>query len=169
MLCSYCSPRMASLRICSSLSFLMTAFWSSLAVEASTWLFQALYCRVWILHVSRNCLRICSSLCFRLLGCCFTSWACRLCSSRSRRPQYSCWLASSVWCCLRTCSSRSWCTPRCCRYSSSWVVSWCRSSIECASSSWPCRLFSSSRSRSCSSRWYWSSRRRRYLRTSRRR
>lgn len=80
---------------------------------------------------------------FRLFGCCFNCRACFLRNSRSARCMYSCWLLNSVSCWRCTCSSRSWCTAFCWRYSSSCVFSWCLSSIEWACSSCCCRLFSS--------------------------
>ena len=59
---SYCSARMASLRVCSSLRRLRTALWSDLGVLSSRWFLRALYWRVWILHVSWNWRLICISL-----------------------------------------------------------------------------------------------------------
>lgn len=167
ILCSYCSPRRANLRRWSSLSFLITPFCWSRGVEAKTWAFNALYCRVWILTVSLNCFRIRISFCFRLLGCCLSSIACFLRNSLSARCVYSCWLESSVWCWRRSCSSRSICTALCCRYSSSWVSSWWRSSIAWAVSNCAWRRFSSSHRSSLSRRWYDRSLARRNRRTSR--
>ncbi|TNN64138.1 hypothetical protein EYF80_025636 [Liparis tanakae] len=51
---SYCSARMASLRVCSSFRRFSTALWSDLGVFSSRWLRSALYWRVWILQVSWN-------------------------------------------------------------------------------------------------------------------
>lgn len=61
MLWSYCSARIASFRVCSSLSRLRTALCSLFGVVSSRWFLSALYCLVWILHVSWNCFFICSS------------------------------------------------------------------------------------------------------------
>lgn len=59
---SYCSARMASLRVCSSFSLFSMVLCSDLGVLSSSWFFRALYCRVWILHVSWNCFLIWTSL-----------------------------------------------------------------------------------------------------------
>ncbi len=80
---------------------------------------------------------------FRLLGWFFTSRACLCLSSRSERTIYSFWLACSVWCCLRICSSLSLCMAFMWRYSKSCVLSWCRSNILWAISICACLLFNS--------------------------
>ncbi len=59
---SYCSAKMASLRCCSCFSRLRTALCSDFGVVSNRWFLSALYCLVWILHVSWNCFLICSSL-----------------------------------------------------------------------------------------------------------
>ncbi len=65
MLCSYCSARMASLRVCSSFRALSTLLCSLLGVTSSWWCRRALYCFVWTLHVSWNCFFIWSSIACR--------------------------------------------------------------------------------------------------------
>lgn len=82
-------------------------------------------------------------LTLRLLGCCRTSMACFCRSSCSRRLLYSIWLVSSVWCCVRIRSARVRCTELSCLNSSSWVDSWCRSSMAHSRSFWVCFLFRS--------------------------
>ena len=52
---------------------------------------RALYCLVWILQVSLNCLRINISFCLRLFGCCLISRACFFFSSRCALFMYSLW------------------------------------------------------------------------------
>lgn len=59
---SYCSAKMASFLVCSSFSLFSTALWSDLGVDSSRWFLRALYCLVWVLHVSWNCFLIWSSL-----------------------------------------------------------------------------------------------------------
>lgn len=61
MLCSYCSAKMASLRVCSSFSALSTVLFSALGVTSIWWWRRALYCLVCTLQVSWNCFLICSS------------------------------------------------------------------------------------------------------------
>lgn len=72
---SYCSARMASLRVCSSFSRFSTALWSDLGVFSSRWLRRALYWRVWILQVSWNWRFIWSSLDWRREKRHGSSWA----------------------------------------------------------------------------------------------
>lgn len=145
MVCSYCSPSNAIFLRCSSFSLRMMVFCSSLEVVCKTCVFKALYWRVCILQVSRNCFRIMSSFCLRLFGCCFSSKACFFFSSRWARFMYSSWLLSSVECCRLMWSSRKWWTDFCCLDSSSWVSSWWRINIACADSNCDCRLFNSYR------------------------
>lgn len=66
MLCSYCSARMASLRVCSSFRALRTVLCSALGVTSIWWWRRALYCLVCTLHVSWNCFLICSSKTWRM-------------------------------------------------------------------------------------------------------
>lgn len=66
MLCSYCSARMASLRVCSSFRALSTVLCSALGVTSIWWWRRALYCLVCTLHVSWNCFLICSSKTWRM-------------------------------------------------------------------------------------------------------
>jgi len=80
---------------------------------------------------------------FRFFGCCRSSMKCFLCSSRSRRLLYSSWFSSSVWCCSRIRSIRSFCSVCSCLYSSSRVDSSCRISIACSISFWVRFLFNS--------------------------
>lgn len=49
---SYCSAKMASLRCCSCFIRFRTALCSDFGVVSSSWFLSALYCLVWILHVS---------------------------------------------------------------------------------------------------------------------
>ena len=143
IVCSYWSPKRAILRRCSSFSFRMVLFCSSFGVFWSTCVFNALYCLVWILHVSLNCFLISTSFCFKLFGCCFVSSACFFFNSLCALRIYSSWLFNSVECCLQMWSSLTLCTDLCCFISNSWVCSWCRISISWAYSSWDWRLFSS--------------------------
>lgn len=62
MVWSYCSARMASFLVCSSFSLFSMVLCSGFGVLSSRWFRKALYCRVWILHVSWNCFLIWSSL-----------------------------------------------------------------------------------------------------------
>lgn len=79
----------------------------------------------------------------RFLGCCRCSRLCFLCSSLCRRPLYSSWFSSSVWCCSRMSSTRSFCSICSCRRSRSWVDSSCRIIRACSISFWVLFLFSS--------------------------
>lgn len=266
MLCSYCSARMASLRVCSSFRALSTVLCSALGVTSIWWWRRALYCLVCTLHVSWNCFLICSSkawwwgqrqaekredvdlrhrisaatgyrfniaqgknlssglyhpqklmtpklhsscitvllkifprckmllmactmletypidvskgtrknafrlifhcqpclsstyvlmtisttasrildrLTLRFLGCCRSSRTCLRWSSRSRRLLYSIWFSSSVWCCRRIRSIRSFCSVFSCLCSSSCMDSSWRISMACSISFWVFFLFSS--------------------------
>lgn len=82
-------------------------------------------------------------LTFRFLGCCRSSSTCLRCSSRSRRLLYSIWFSSSVWCCRRIRSMRSFCSVLSCRCSSSCMDSSWRISMACSISFWLFFLFSS--------------------------
>jgi len=82
-------------------------------------------------------------LTLRFLGCCRSSSTCLRRSSRSRRLLYSIWLSSSVWCCRRIRSMRSFCRTFSCRYSSSCMDSSWRVSMACSISFWVFFLFSS--------------------------
>lgn len=84
---------------------------------------------------------------FKLFGCSLTSVACFLFISFSALKVYSFWLANSVWCCLRMCSSRSLCMAPRCLYSKSCVESWCRNNMLWAYSSWALRLSNSWKSK----------------------
>ena len=55
---SYWSPKAASLRICSSFSFLATIFCSAFGVVCWMWSLSALYWRCWVFTASLNCLRM---------------------------------------------------------------------------------------------------------------
>lgn len=79
----------------------------------------------------------------RFLGCCRCSRVCFLCSSRCRRPLYSSWFSSSVWCCSRISSVRSFWSICSCRRSRSCVDSSCRIIRACSISFWVLFLFSS--------------------------
>lgn len=79
----------------------------------------------------------------RFLGCCRCSRLCFLCSSLCRRPLYSSWFSSSVWCCSRMSSIRSFCSICSCLRSMSWVDSSCRIIRACSISFWVLFLFSS--------------------------
>lgn len=68
---------------------------------------------------------------------------CFLCSSLSRLLLYSSWFSSSVWCCSRIRSMRSFCNVCSCLYSSSRVDSSCRISMACSISFCVLFLFSS--------------------------
>lgn len=82
-------------------------------------------------------------LTFKFFGCCRSSMTCFLCSSLSRLLLYSSWFSSSVWCCRRIRSMRSFCNVCSCLYSSSRVDSSCRISMACSISFWVLFLFSS--------------------------
>lgn len=82
-------------------------------------------------------------LTFKFFGCCRSSMTCFLCSSLSRLLLYSSWFSSSVWCCRRIRSMRSFCSVCSCLYSSSRVDSSCRMSMACSISFWVLFLFSS--------------------------
>lgn len=82
-------------------------------------------------------------LTFKFFGCCRSSMTCFLCSSLSRLLLYSSWFSSSVWCCSRIRSMRSFCNVCSCLYSSSRVDSSCRISMACSISFCVLFLFSS--------------------------